>query len=165
MTERLTTGEMARVTGVPQQTLISWDRAGVLKASARPGKRSSPRAPRLYDENGLIAGLFARNASLMGFKGEYLKRMIALMQSGDRKRLGRAGLFSYRTYPGMMKHVFSADLADKDDRRWIDWIRKTGALIDEPTSLWTIRQHLSPQARQLMREPSPLAPNPPMENR
>ena len=72
----MTTGDVARETGVPQQTLISWDRAGVLRAT-RPGRRSSKRKPRLYDEKALAAAFFAKNATLMGFKGDELKQMIA----------------------------------------------------------------------------------------
>jgi DNA-binding transcriptional MerR regulator len=152
----LTTGDLARLAEIPQQTLISWDRSGVLRARARPGRRSTSRAPRRYDEDGLIAALFARDVSQMGFKGDRLKQMIQLVQSGDRKRLERAAVFSYRTGPGMMKHVFSQDAADEDDRRWIDYLRQSGTLIDEPASLWTICEYLRPQARHLIRHPSPL---------
>jgi DNA-binding transcriptional MerR regulator len=148
----LTTGELSRITRIPQQTLITWDRSGVLKAS-RPGRRSSARAPRRYDEAAVAAALFARSATQMGFKGDTLAQMLRLMQSGDRERLERAGLYTYRTYPGMMAHVFSADLGNEDDRRWVAHLRENGALVGEPTSLWTIREQLVGPARKLIRMP------------
>lgn len=149
--EWLTTGGLAQLTGIPQQTLISWDRSGFLRATARPGVRSSSRAPRRYDENALTAALFARNATLMGFKGDVLKRMIALIQRGERKALKAAALFTYRTGPGLMKHVFTPELASEDDQRWLEDLRGHEALVDGPTSLWTIREHFMPQAKSLIR--------------
>jgi len=146
----MTTGDVARETGLPQQTLISWDRAGVLKA-ARPGRRSSKRAPRLYDEEALAAALFARSATLMGFKGDTLKQMIGLVQGGERKALEAAAIFTYRTGPGMMKHIFTPDSGSADDRRWIDWLREHALLLEEPASLWTIREYFLPQAESLIR--------------
>jgi DNA-binding transcriptional MerR regulator len=148
----LTTGELSRITGVPQQTLITWDGSGALKAT-RPGRRSSSRAPRRYDEAALAAALFARSATGMGFKGETLAAMLRLVQSGDREPLERAGLFSYRTYPGMMTHMFSRDLGAEDDRRYVAYLREKGALVDEPTSLWTIREILFGMAQKLIRMP------------
>ena len=147
----MSTGDLTRLTGIPQQTLISWDRAGVLKARGRPGRRSSPRAPRRYDENGLIAGLFARSATRMGLKGKQLKEMIGLVQSADRKALKAAAVFTYRNGPGLMTHFFTPDVESEDIRRYLKWLRQHGALVEEPTSLWTIYQHLAPSARKLMR--------------
>jgi DNA-binding transcriptional MerR regulator len=148
----LTTGDLARLTGIPQQTLISWDRSGVLKAR-RPGRRASERAPRRYDEDGLAAALFASNASQMGFRGEGLAQMVRLVQSGERAPLERAGIFTYRTFPGMMKHVFSPDLSADADRRYVAYLREREALLDGPTSLWTLREEFSRQAQQLIRTP------------
>ena len=148
MTDRLTTGEMARVSGIPQQTLISWDFAGVLKARGRPGRRSSPRARRRYDEHGVIAGLFAKSAMRMGFKGKQLKEMIGLVQSADRKALKAAALFTYRNRPGLMSHYFTPDVESEDIRRYLDWLRQHDALVEGPTSFWTIYQHAPvPRAR------------------
>jgi len=145
-----TSGGISRLTGIPQQTLISWDRAGVLKATARPGSRSSQRAPRRYDEDALVAALFAKRAVSMGFKGEQLKQMVRLMQTGSKRNLDRAALFTYRTGPGLMTHVFSAKSEDPQDARWIAWLRDRDALAGEPTSLWKIREHLRPIAQGLM---------------
>jgi DNA-binding transcriptional MerR regulator len=147
----LTTGDLARLTGVPQQTLITWDRSGVLKAS-RPGRRSSSRAPRRYDENGLAAALFAKAASRMGLRGDAMSQMLRVFQSGDRGRLERAGIFTYRNMPGLMTHVFSLDLT-ADDQRWVAFLRDQGRLVDEPVSLWTIREELFRQAQKLIRMP------------
>jgi DNA-binding transcriptional MerR regulator len=148
----LTTGDLARLTGIPQQTLISWDRSGVLRAR-RPRRRSSSRAPRRYDEAGLAAALFASNASQMGFRGDSLGQIVRLVQSGDRTRLERAGIFTYRTFPGMMKHVFSPDLSTDDDRRYVAHLRDQGALLEGPTSLLTIREEFFRQAQTLIRMP------------
>jgi DNA-binding transcriptional MerR regulator len=148
----LTTGDVARLTGIPQQTLISWDRSGVLKAS-RPGRRSSSRAPRRYDEAALEAALFAREAMQMGFRGEALGQMVRLFQRGERGPLERAGIFTYRTYPGMMKHIFSPDLAHEDDRRWVEYLREHHSLVGEPTTLWSIHEHLVGPAQKLFRMP------------
>ena len=148
----LTTGDLARLTKIPQQTLISWDRSGMLKAASRPGRRSSSRAPRRYDENGLSAALFAKAAARMGLRGEPMNQMLRVFQSGDRGRLERAGVFTYRTMPGLMTHVFSPDLT-ADDRRWVAFLRDQGRLVDEPVSLWTVREELLRQAQKLIRMP------------
>jgi len=147
----LTTGDLARLTGVPQQTLITWDRSGVLKAS-RPGRRASSRAPRRYDENGLAAALFAKAAARMGLRGDAMNQILRVFQSGERGRLERAGVFTYRTMPGLMTHVFSPDLT-ADDQRWVASLRNQGRLVDEPVSLWTIRAELLRQAQKLIRMP------------
>ncbi len=146
----MTTGDIARETGIPQQTLITWDRSGVLKA-ARPGRRSSNRARRLYDEAALTAALFARSATRMGFKGEVLKEMIGLVQRGDRKVLEAAAIVTYRNGPGLMTHYFTPELESEDVQRGIGQLRDRDALIDGPTSLWTIREHFLPQAESLIR--------------
>lgn len=148
----LTTGDLARLTGIPQQTLISWDRRGVLKAS-RPGRRSTSRAPRRYDESGLAAALFAMAASRMGLRGEPMNQMLRLIQSGDRARLERAGVFTYRNSPGLMTHVFSDDLTADDHKRWIAHLRDQGALVDEPVVLWAIRERFLRHAEKLIRMP------------
>jgi DNA-binding transcriptional MerR regulator len=145
----LSSGDVARETGIPQQTLISWDRAGVLKA-ARPGRRSSSRAPRVYDEAAVTAALFATSAMRMGFKGDLLRRMIAMVQAGERETLEAAAIFTGRYGPGLMSHYFTPDLEDEGDQRWISTIRERGALVDGPTSLWTIREYFLPQARKLI---------------
>ncbi len=145
---RITTGDVAHLTGIPQQTLIGWDRDGVLKA-ARPGRRASKRAPRHYDEDALTAALFAKSATRMGFKGDALRQMIALIQRGERKPLEAAAVFTYRTGPGLMTHIFSPDVESDDDQRWLKFLRERNALIEEPTTLWAIREHLLPQARNL----------------
>ena len=129
----LTTGDVARVTGLPQQTLISWDRAGVLKA-ARRGRRSSKRAPRIYDEAALAAALFARGATRMSFKGDVLKEMIGLVQAGHRKALGAAAIVTYRNGPGLMTHYFTPELESEDIQRWIGHLRDHDLLIEGPTS-------------------------------
>ncbi len=147
----LTTGDLSRLTRIPQQTLIAWDRSGLLKARIRRGSRSSPRARRLYDQNGLIAGLFAKSATRMGLKGKQLREMIGLVQSGDRTALKAAVVFTYRNGPGLMTHFFTPDVKSEDIRRYLKWLRQHGALVEEPTSLWTIYQHLAPSARKLMR--------------
>jgi len=146
----LTTGDVARETGLPQQTLISWDRAGVLKAT-RPGRRSSKRAPRVYDETALTAALFARSATRMAFKGDMLKEMVGLVQGGDRKALEAAAIFTYRNGPGLMSHYFTSELESEDVQRWVGHLRDHDALIDGPTRLWTIREYLLPQAESLIR--------------
>jgi DNA-binding transcriptional MerR regulator len=147
----MTTGDVAREARIPQQTLISWDRAGVLKAR-RPGRRSSKRAPRFYDEDALAAALFARHATEMGFKGEALKQMIGLVQRGDRKALEAAAIVTFRTGPGLMAHYFTPVLeaykVQVED--WIKFLRDSDRLIEEPTSLWTIREHFLQQARNLI---------------
>lgn len=148
----LTTGDLSRLTGIPQQTLISWDRSGVLKAS-RPGRRSSSRSPRRYDETALEAALFAREAMQMGFRGDALGQMVRLFQNGERGPLERAGIFTYQTYPGLMKHVFSPDLGHEDDRRWVAHLREQHSLVGEPTTLWSIHQQLAEPARKLFRMP------------
>jgi DNA-binding transcriptional MerR regulator len=147
----LSTGDLARLTGIPQQTLITWDRSRVLKAKARPGRRTSSRAPRRYDEDGLTAALFAMNASQMGFKRDAFKVMIRLIQSGERKPLQRAAIFTYQTIPGMMEHIFTPDAEEENDRRWIDTLHDRGTLIGEPTSLWEIRGEFLKMARGLAR--------------
>jgi len=147
---RMTTGDVAHLTGIPQQTLIAWDRDGVLKA-ARPGRRGSPRAPRHYDETALTAALFAKSAIRMGFKGDGLRQMIALVQRGERAPLKAAAIFTYRTGPGLLAHHFTPDVDGEDDQRWLAFLRERDALIEEPTSLWSIREHLLPQARNLDR--------------
>ena len=148
----LTTGDVARKTGLPQQTLISWDRAGVLKA-ARPGRRSSKRAPRVYDEAALTAALFARSATRMAFKGDVLKEMIRLVQGADRKALEPAAIFTYRTGPGLMTHYFTPELESEEIQRWIGYLRDHDALIDGPTSLWTIHEYFRLQAENLIQHP------------
>jgi DNA-binding transcriptional MerR regulator len=150
MKHRMTTGNVARATGIPQQTLISWDRTGVLKAD-RPGHRASKRAPRVYDEAALTAALFARSASLMGFKGDVLRQMIALVQEGDRESLETAGIFTNRNGPGLMTHYFTAELESESAQGWLEHLRSHGTLIEGPTSLWTIREHFLPQAKSLIR--------------
>jgi DNA-binding transcriptional MerR regulator len=147
---RMTTGDVAHLTGIPQQTLIAWDRDGVLKA-ARPGRRASKRAPRHYDDDALTAALFAKSATRMSFKGDALRQMIALVQRGERKPLEAAAIFTYRTGPGLMAHIFSPDVESDDDQRWLAFLRERDALIEEPTTLWAIREHLLPQARNLDR--------------
>ncbi len=144
----MTTSEAARVAGIPQQTLIAWDRDGVLKA-ARP--RASQRGPRHYDEEALTAALFAGWASRMGFKGDQLRTMIALVQQGKRAPLEAAAIFTYQSIPGLMTHIFTTDSDADDDRRWIEHLRDQELLIDGPASLWTIREHLKPMARALLR--------------
>lgn len=147
---RMTTGDVARETGLPQQTLIAWDRAGVLKA-ARPGRRSSSRAPRVYNEAALTAALFARGATRMGFKGDILKEMIGLVQGGHRKALEAAAIVTYRNGPGLMTHYYTPEVESEDIKRWIVHLRDHDALIDGPTSLWTIREHFLPQAESIIR--------------
>lgn len=148
---RYTTGDLARITGVPQQTLISWDRSGVLRASSRPGHRSDTRAPRRYDESALVAAQFAFSVSRMGFKGKEFKHMVALVQQGDRRALKRARIFSYTSgIPGLMTHVFSPD-GSTDDRRWIDHLRAEGLLVGEPATLWEIRSKLASELPGLLR--------------
>lgn len=146
----LTTGSVARITGVPQQTLIAWDRDGVLKA-ARPGRRASPRAPRRYDEEALAAALFAGQAMRMAFRGRLLRKMISVMQSGNKKTRASAGIFTYRTGPGMMAHNFSPDVHEPDAQRWIDHLRERGVLLGEPTTMQTLYEFFLPQARSLIR--------------
>jgi DNA-binding transcriptional MerR regulator len=146
----LTTGDVARETGLPQQTLISWDRAGVLKA-ARPGRRSSSRAPRVYDEDAVTAALFARSASQMGFRHDHFKEMLGRIQSGDREALEAGAIVTYRHGPGLMIHVFISQIENADDQRWIDNLRENDLLIEGPTTLWTIREHLLPTAKNLIR--------------
>lgn len=154
MTEkrRMTTGDVARETGIPQQTLITWDRNGVLKA-ARPRRRSSNRAPRVYDEAALTAALFARSATRMGFKGDVLKQMIAMVQAGRRSALEAAAVFTYRTGPGLMTHYFTPELESEDIQRWIGYLRDHDALIDGPSSLWTIHEYFRTQAENLIQHP------------
>ena len=147
---RMTTGDVARETGLPQQTLIAWDRAGVLKA-ARPGHRSSSRAPRVYDEAALTAALFARGATRMGFKGKVLKEMIGLVQGGERKTLEAAVIITYRNGPGLMSHYFTPELESDGIQRYIRHLRDHDALIEGPTSLWTMREHFLPTAESLIR--------------
>jgi DNA-binding transcriptional MerR regulator len=147
---RMTTGDVARKSGIPQQTLISWDRAGVLKAT-RPGRRSSKRAPRLYDEEALAAALFARDAIMMGFKGAVLRQMIGLVQGGKRKALEAAAIVTFRTGPGLMVHYFTPELESDFVQGWIKHLRDRDILIEGPTSLWTIREYLLPQAENLIR--------------
>lgn len=142
----MTTGELSRRAKIPQQTLISWDRSGMLKPKSRPGLRAQPRAMRRYDQDGLIAAFFARALADMGFRGDRLKEATRLMQSGDRQRLERAALFTYRRGPGMMAHVFTSDQGSEGDSRHVRWLRKEGRLVEGPTDLWTIREHLRPQA-------------------
>jgi DNA-binding transcriptional MerR regulator len=139
---RLTSGEVSRRTGLPLQTLIRWDRSHVLTAT---GRRSSSTAPRRYDENGLVAALFGRWVSRMGFTGSLLARMVRLMQTADRKTLRRWFLYSYRGSPGLVSHDFQE--RSKEFERHIETLRKRGALIDEPTDLWTIREGLIETAR------------------
>ena len=146
----MTTGDVAQATGIPQQTLIAWDRDGVLKA-ARPGRRASQRAPRHYDKDAVTAALFAKQAVRMGFKGDALRQMIALIQRGERAPLQAAAIFTYRTGPGLMAHHFTTNLEGSDDQRWLAFLRERDALVDQPTSLWTIREHLLPLARNLNR--------------
>ena len=43
------------------------------------------------------------------------------------------------------------DIESDDDQRWLERIRELGMLIDGPTTLWTIREYLLPQARSLIR--------------
>jgi DNA-binding transcriptional MerR regulator len=150
----LTTGQLAALTSIPQQTLITWDRNGILKATARPGVRSSPRAARRYDENGLTAALFARAISLMGFTGKReFAEMVQRVQSADEKALKKAALYTYRSFPGLMKHTFSSDLTRADDRESIAFLRGRDGLVEEPTSLWTIREALHEYACLLMTSP------------
>lgn len=151
----LTTGQMVSVAHVPQQTLITWDRNGILKAKSRPGVRTSSRAPRRYDEHGVTAAIFASEISQMGFAGKpAFREMVQLVQEGDRIRLRRAGIFTYRSYPGLMKHIYSPDLKGADDRRYIAWLRDRDALIEHPTDLWTIRVPIFEFAYKLMTNPS-----------
>ncbi len=161
----LTSGVVSTLATIPQQTLISWDRSGVLKAASRPGRRSSDRAPRRYDQAGLTAALFARSAMDMGFRGHALKQIVPLMQAGDRTALKRAAVYAYSTGPGLMKHLFSLNLNAPDDKRYIAWLRGQKRLVGEPTSLWTIREYLWPIAGNAMsgRAEGPLTPQP-MEN-
>jgi DNA-binding transcriptional MerR regulator len=146
-----TTGDVARVTGIPQQTLIAWDRSGTLKAARSKRGRASAHGRRHYDENGLAAALLARWVSRMGFRGHDLRRMIALMQRGERGPLEAAAIFTYRNGPGLMTHIFSSEIQSADDQRHLDFLRKQGALIDGPTTLWTIREYLLPIARNMIR--------------
>jgi DNA-binding transcriptional MerR regulator len=155
---RITTGQVSRVTGIPQQTLIAWDRDGVLKA-ARPGRRASKRSPRNYDESALTAALFAGHASRMGFKGDALRQTIALVQRGERKPLEAAAIFTYRAGPGLMTHVFTPAVESDDEQRHLAFLRERNLLVDEPTRLWAIREHLLPRARSLIRlGPTAMAP-------
>ena len=151
MTEkrRMTTGDIARETGIPQQTLITWDRNGVLKA-ARPGRRSSNRAPRVYDEAALTAALFARSATRMSFKGDVLKQMIVMVQGGERRALEAAAIFTYRNGPGLMSHYFTPELESEDIQRWIAELRDRDVLVEGPTDLWTIHEYFRPQAESLI---------------
>jgi hypothetical protein len=98
----------------------------------------------------LTAALFAGQAIDMGFKGDRLKRMIAMVQAGQRETLEAAAIFTYRTGPGLMTHHFTPEVEVEDDQRWIRWLRDHDALVDGPTSLWTIREYFLPQARKLI---------------
>jgi len=144
---RLTSGEVSRLAGIPLQTLIRWDRSGVLKAK-RPGRRSSSQAPRRYDENALVAALFSRSVSRMGFTGNRLAEMVRLMQTADRKTLRRWVLYSYRNSPGLISHDFGE--YPQEVGRHVEWLRERGVLIDGPTDLWTVRENLLGSARSLI---------------
>ena len=86
----------------------------------------------------------------MGFKGDTLKQMIGLVQGGDRKALKAAALVSYRNGPGLMTHYFTPELPSEDIQRWVEYLRDNDLLVEEPTSLWTIREHFLPQAESLI---------------
>jgi DNA-binding transcriptional MerR regulator len=145
----LTTGDVAWLAGVPQQTLIAWDRAGVLQA-ARSRRGASGRGRRHYDEDGLVAALVARLAMGMGFKGDQLRVIISLVQKGERKPLEAAAIFTYRSGPGLMTHVFSPEIGRNEDQSWLAHLRERGVLLEEPTTLWTIREYWLPAARKVI---------------
>ena len=147
-TSRLTSGEVSRLTGVPLQTLIRWERSGVLTAKRLT---SADRSPRRYDEAGLVAALFAGRAARMGFSGDHLAELIGLIQAGDRKTLRQWLIYSYQTGPGLMAH----DCQEKKiATRHVQFLKDEGRLVEnEPTDLWTVRQGLVAQARSLLTMP------------
>ncbi len=87
----------------------------------------------------------------MAFKGDPLRQMIALIQRGERATLEAAAVFTYRTGPGLMSHNFTPELESEDVQRWLAFLRERDMLLNEPTSLWAIREYLLPKARNLKR--------------
>lgn len=140
----LTSGEVSRLTHTPLQTLISWDRSGILTAAAE----GTGRAKRLYDEKGLAAALFARSAANMAFKGDRLAELIRLMQRARQKELRGWAIYSYRQSPGLLAHdcgVFPQEVG-----RHVEWLREREMLVDGPTDLWTVREGLVEIAQNLI---------------
>ena len=146
----MTSGLVSRLTGIPLQTLISWDRTGALTAI-----RSGPRKARRYDQDGVIAALFARHLSAMGFRGNRLAELLRLMQSADRKTLRSWVIYSYRSLPGLISH--DAQPA-RDAARHVDVLRERKQLIDDPTDLWAVREGLREIASNLIEKRESIFP-------
>ena len=65
-----------------------------------------------------------------------IQRAVLLIQEGDRRKLARAALISYRSEtPGMMRHRFLDTDEGAQRRKLADDLRKEGRLIDHASLL------------------------------
>lgn len=129
-TERLySTAEVARAAGVDRQTVIAWDRRGVLS----PTKRV--RGERRYTMRDLVAALVVPTARKMGLPPDAIDRMVELIQENDRRKLERAQLVTYKSEtPGMMRHAF-VDAHETEARKLADELEAAGDVISRATML------------------------------
>jgi DNA-binding transcriptional MerR regulator len=122
-----TTREVARICETDRQTILAWDRRGVLKPSKRIGRE------RRYSARDVAAALIARTSRDVGFKPKQVNRIVELVQEADRGKLERAQIVTYKSEtPGFMRHAF-VDSGDTEHRRAFDVIERAGDVIDRAT--------------------------------
>src|SRR5262245_19132357 len=99
MGEMLTTGQVAEFTGIPQQTLIAWDRERFLRASLRRRRAGKAKGGvRMYTILDLVAARLARNLiDKLRFDRETVATIVAMIQSGDGERCQRAVILSIQS--------------------------------------------------------------------
>ena len=113
-----TTSEVARVVGTDRQTVLGWDRRGILSPSKRV------RGERTYNMRDLVAALIIPGAREMGLPPEAVNRIVELVQEADGRKLKLAGIVTYRSeHVGMMRHAL-IDVDDDEDRKSVQKKRR-----------------------------------------
>jgi DNA-binding transcriptional MerR regulator len=96
MTKTYTTGQVAKTSGVPPETLIRWHREGLLRPSVRRKK-----GVRRYTVRDLVAAVTAKVArDDLKFPRETYKQIAAVVQRANPEELARAEIVTIRTREG-----------------------------------------------------------------
>ena len=111
---------------IPYQTLISWDKAQILRPSRRRKK-----GQRRYTLHDLVAALIAKTTLEIGL-GDAVREIVRMVQKPDRAQMRNAVIITARseTY-GFMQNFWFRDTNAPDATRYIARLRKKDRFISE----------------------------------
>ena len=113
-----TTSKVAQVVGTDRQTILGWDRRGILSPSRRV------RGERRYNIRDLVAALIIPGVREMGLPPEAVNRIVELVQEADDRKLKLTGIVTYRSeHVGMMRHAL-IDVNDDEARKFVQKTRR-----------------------------------------